>query len=75
MKTNRYIQNIIDHSNEKEKKINQPTKTYYIITIFHSFLDNQTKVIVGTAVAVGTLTAAGLAYLYLKKVEEPIPTK
>lgn len=37
--------------------------------------DNQTKIIVGTAVAVGTLTAAGLAYLYAKKVDETIPTK
>lgn len=35
--------------------------------------DNQTKAIVGAAVAVGA--AAGLAYLYTKNSSEPIPTK
>lgn len=39
------------------------------------FIDNHTKAIVGTALAVGTLTAAGLAYLYAKNQDEPIPTK
>lgn len=43
--------------------------------VFVSFTDNHTKIIVGTAVAVGTLTAAGLTYLYLKRNEEPIPSK
>lgn len=42
---------------------------------FFFFVDNQTKIIVGTAVAVGTITAAGLAYLYSKSVNEPIPNK
>lgn len=42
---------------------------------FFIHIDNHTKAIVGTAVAVGTLTAAGLAYLYSKKIDEPIPTK
>lgn len=46
---------------------------FFFIGLF--IVDNKTKVIVGTAVAVGTLTAAGLAYLFSKKVEEPIPTK
>lgn len=39
------------------------------------FTDKHTKIIVGAAVAVGTLTAAGLAYLYAKHSEGPIPTK
>lgn len=33
------------------------------------------KIIVGAAVAVGTITAASLAYLFTKKVDEPTPTK
>lgn len=33
------------------------------------------KLIVGSAVAVGTITAASLAYLYCRKTDEPIPTK
>ncbi|KAG4076052.1 hypothetical protein HA402_011526 [Bradysia odoriphaga] len=37
--------------------------------------DQQTKVIVGTAVVVGTAAAAGLAYFYARKRAEPIPTK
>lgn len=47
-------------------------KNGYLLLV--STLDN-TKAIVGTAVAVGTITAAGLAYLYSKKVDETIPTK
>lgn len=43
----------------------------------YSFLfnisDNQTKVIIGTAVAVGTVVA-GLAYLYKRNAKETIPT-
>lgn len=38
-------------------------------------IENHTRAIVGTAVAVGTLAAAGLTYLYAKNSEEPIPTK
>lgn len=39
-----------------------------------NFIDNQTKAIIGTAVAVGT-AVAGLAYLYKRDAKEPIPTK
>lgn len=38
-------------------------------------MDNHTKIFVGTAVTVGTLTAAGLAYLYAKNSDGPIPSK
>lgn len=42
---------------------------------FFSYIDNHTKAIVGTAVAAGTLAAAGLAYLYARNQSDPIPTK
>lgn len=46
----------------------------YITWFSLHFVDNQTKVIIGTAVAVGT-AVAGLAYLYKRNAKETIPTK
>ncbi|XP_037037562.1 mitochondrial amidoxime-reducing component 1-like [Bradysia coprophila] len=37
--------------------------------------DNQTKILISAAVAVGTLATATLAYLHAKKTNDPIPAK
>lgn len=55
--------------------VNTLRTSYLLLNVFVHSVDNHTKIIVGTAVAVGTLTAAGLAYLYTKRIDEPIPTK
>lgn len=53
-----------------ESSLVQQVKIIVFITA-----DNHIKLIVGSAVAVGTITAAGLAYLYWQKNDEPIPEK
>lgn len=53
-----------------------PKHLFCILFLFLFVIaDNHTKLIVGSAVAVGTITAASLAYLYWQKNEEPIPEK